>query len=106
MQPTEAQPQTPFVVPHSMKPIAFTISAFDVRMLYATGTTPTAYNQLLLAKLKDHGGPVEGMGIKYKLTHGQLFKMKDNLLAPQEEFTYLWLDDAYVEGLKNVGGVA
>lgn len=105
MQLTE-EAKAPFVVPHSMKPIAFTVSALDVRLLYATGTTPTEYGQLLLAKLKDCGGPVEGMGIKYKLAHGQLFKMRDNLLAPQEEFTYLWLDDAYVEGLKNVGGVA
>lgn len=81
------------------KPIAFSVSTIDVRMLYTAGTSPEAYNQLLLAKLKDAGGPVEGV-IKLRLAHGRLAKWKDDALNEQDQFTYMWLPDAYVEGIQ------
>lgn len=80
------------------KPIAFTVSTIDVQLLFAAGTSPEAYNQLLLAKLRDAGGPVEGV-VKLRLAHGKLAKWRDNPLEEQAEFCYMWLPDAYVEGI-------
>lgn len=80
------------------KPIAVEIAAIDIQMLFAVGTSPEAYAQLILAKLKDAGAPVEGI-IKLKLAHGKVYKMKTNPLVEQEAFEYLWLPDAYVESM-------
>lgn len=87
------------------KPIAVSISANDVQALFACQTDPNQYNQLLLAKLKDAGGPVEGI-LNLRLAHGKLTKLKDNPLVPQEEFVYLWLPDAYVHAIASAGGKA
>lgn len=87
------------------KPISVSVSTRDVQMLHACGTGPEQYKQLLLAKLKDAGGPVEGM-LTLRLAHGELFKMKDNPLEEREEFTYLWLPDAYVAAIAQGGGLA
>lgn len=81
------------------KPIAIQVSSIDIQMLYACRTDPHTYGQLLLAKLKDVGGPVEWSPQGLRLAHGQLFKMKDSVLEAQDEFTYLWLPDAYVAGM-------
>lgn len=86
------------------KPIAFTVSTHDIRLLYAVGTSPTAYAQLLLSKLKDEGGPVEGV-LALKLAHGQIFKMKTNPMVEESCFTYLWMGEAYVHALNSMGGV-
>ena len=76
------------------KPIAVAISDHDIQALYAMGTSPTAFSQLILAKLKDAGAPVEGI-LKLKLAHGNVYKLKDNPMEPQTEFTYVWLPEAY-----------
>lgn len=81
------------------KPISISVSTADVQMLFACGTNPDQYNQLLLAKLKDAGGPVEGV-LKLRLAHGQLFKVKDSIMQEQLEFIYMWLPDAYVHAIK------
>jgi hypothetical protein len=80
------------------KPIAVDIPVIDIQMLFALGTSPEAFNQLILAKLKDAGAPVEGV-IKLKLAHGKVYKMKTNPLVEQDAFEYLWLPDAYVESM-------
>ena len=77
------------------KPIAITVPTDDIQALFMCGTGPDAYNQLLLAKLKDAGGPVEG-SIRLRLCTGKLFKMKDSVLQEQTEFTYMWLPDEFV----------
>jgi hypothetical protein len=87
------------------KPIAVQISVNDVRVLFACGTQPDQYNQLLLAKLKDAGVPVEGDS-RLRLAHGQVFKLKDSMLEPLEEFTYMWLPENYVWSLKHADKVA
>lgn len=61
------------------KPIAIEISTQDIRMLFACHTSPTAYQQLLLAKLKDAGAPVEGT-LNLRLAHGKLYKMRTDPL--------------------------
>jgi hypothetical protein len=82
------------------KPIAVTISTIDIQMLVACNTSPTQYIQLILAKLKDAGAPVEGT-LNLKLAHGKLFKMKDNPLEEKDCFTYIWLPEAYVDGMRS-----
>lgn len=85
------------------KPISVSISTEDVRMLFACNTSPTAYNQLILAKLKDAGAPVEGT-LNLRLAHGKLFKLKDSPLQEQPDFQYIWLPEAYIEAIgQNVG---
>jgi hypothetical protein len=84
------------------KPISISISAHDVQALYTCGTNPDAYNQLLLAALKDAGGPVEGI-LHLRLATGKLCKLKDKALEPQDAFTYLWISDAYVAAIAQGG---
>lgn len=84
------------------KPISVEISTQDVRVLFACHTKPDAYMQLILAKLKDAGAPVEGT-LHLKLAHGRLCKLKDNPLQEQSGFVYMWLPDAYVEAIANAG---
>lgn len=81
------------------KPIAVTVSTSDVHALFMCDTSPDAYNQLILAKLKDAECPaVEGLA-RLKLTHGQVYKLKDSVFQEQVEFTYLWLPSAYVASM-------
>jgi hypothetical protein len=80
------------------KPISISVATKDIQMLYACQTNPDQYSQLLLAKLKDAGGPVGGV-LKLRLAHGQLFKLKDSVLEERTEFTYLWLPEAYVHAM-------
>lgn len=54
--------------------------------------------QLILAKLKDAGAPVEGM-LHLKMAHGKVFKMKDSVLEEQPSFCYIWLPDEYVDAI-------
>jgi hypothetical protein len=82
----------------SPAPIAVTVSTDDVRALFACETTPYQYMQLILAKLKDAGAPVEGM-LELRLAHGKVAKLKDSALEPQTEFTYVWLPELYVHAI-------
>jgi len=86
------------------KPIAAAISTDDIQALYAMGTNPDAFNQLILAKLKDAGAPIEGT-LRLRPAHGKVFKLKDSILQEQTEFCYMWMPDAYVEAIANAGGV-
>ena len=84
------------------KPIAISISTDDIQALYACKTDPHQFNQLILAKLKDAGAPVEGV-LDLRLAHGRVCKMKDNPMEEQKEFTYMWLSDAYVHAIATAG---
>lgn len=87
------------------KPIAVTLNAQEVGAMYAAHITPYQFMQLLLAKFKDAGVPIEGQ-LEHKLATGKVFKKKDDLLRNPGTFVYIWLPDAYVEGLDARGGVA
>jgi len=87
------------------KPISVSVATKDIQMLHACRTSPDQYAQLLLAKLKDAGGPVEGT-LKLRLAHGKLFKLKDSLLEEQTEFTYLWLPETYCAAIAAGAGRA
>jgi hypothetical protein len=80
------------------KPIAVQISTIDIQMLYAVKTSPTAFMQLILAKLKDAGAPVEGI-LNLRMAHGKVFKIKDSPLEEQSAFTYIWIPDAYLAAM-------
>jgi len=85
------------------QPIAITMDAQEIGAFAVSNITPYDFTQLLLAKLKDAGGAVEGT-LHLKLAHGQLYKKKSQ---PGEMiFTYIWLPEAYVDGLNQIGGVA
>lgn len=86
------------------KPISVEISTMDIRVLFACGTTPHAFNQLILAKLKDAGAPVEGV-LNLRLAHGRLCKLKDSVLEEQTSFVYMWLPENYAVAIAN-GGTA
>jgi hypothetical protein len=77
------------------KPIAVQISTDDIQALFAAHTTPNSFMQLILAKLKDAGAPIEGV-LHLKLAHGKVFKMKDSIFEEQAAFTYLWIPEAYL----------
>lgn len=88
------------------RPIAVSISTHDVQALYACNTSPDSYNQLILAKLKDSGAPVEGT-LRLRLAHGAVCRVKDNPLEPANEFVYMWLPEAYVAAIASANsGVA
>lgn len=80
------------------KPISIEISANDVQALFACNTSPDQYNQLILAKLKDAGAPVEGT-LRLKLAYGAVCKVKDQPHIEQTSFVYMWLPEAYVESI-------
>lgn len=88
-----------------LQPIQACISADDIRHLYAAGTSPDKFNQLILAKLKDSGAPVEGT-LRLRLAHGQVYKVKDNPTKPQEAFMYMWLPETMVHDMARLDGVA
>lgn len=97
----------PTIIPPSSldgpKPIAIVIPGVDVIKLTQAKCSPYEFNQLILAKLKDAGAPVEGM-VHLKMAFGSVFKMR-NSLQEEEGFTYLWLPPAYIEALNAMGGV-
>lgn len=80
------------------KPIAVQINTADIQMLYASRTSPNSFMQLLLAKFKDAGAPVEGV-LHLKMAHGKVFKLKDSIFEEQPAFTYVWVPEAYVAGM-------
>jgi hypothetical protein len=83
------------------KPIAVAISTDDIRMLFATQTNPDEFLQLILAKLKDAGAPVEG-ALRLRLAHGQVYKMRTDPMKPQDAFEYVWLPEIYVASLQSM----
>lgn len=87
------------------KPISVEINTRDIQMLYACQTSPTAYMQLILAKLKDAGAPVEGT-LNLRMAHGKVFKLKDSVLEEQTAFTYLWLPEQYIAAIGSQVGQA
>jgi hypothetical protein len=83
------------------KPIAVTVSANDIRMLWAMRTPPDQYIQLIYAKLRDAGcTAVEGV-LNLTLAHGKLCKVKTEAHIEQDGFDYIWLPDNYVEAIAN-----
>jgi hypothetical protein len=86
------------------KPIAVMIPSHDIQALTAAKCSPYEYNQLILAKLKDAGAPVEGV-INLKMAHGSVYKLKTNPMVEEPGFTYMWLPEAYVHALNAMGGV-
>jgi hypothetical protein len=80
------------------KPISVEISTQDVQMLFACHTNPEQYMQLILAKLKDAGAPVEGT-LRLRLAHGAVCKLKDNPMQEQAAFVYMWLPEQYVHAI-------
>ena len=83
------------------KPIAVTIAANDIRMLWAMRTPPDQYIQLIYAKLRDAGcTAVEGV-LHLTLAHGKLAKVKVDPLVEQDVFDYVWLPDSYVQAIAN-----
>lgn len=88
--------------PSGPKPIFVNISTDDVQALFACGTHPDQYNQLILAKLKDAGAPIEGT-LRLRPAHGAIVKLKDNPTIEQTCFTYGWLPEAYVQAIAASG---
>lgn len=86
------------------KPIAVTISTDDIQALFSCGTSPTAFNQLIMAKLKDAGAPIEGV-LLLKPSHGSVYKLKDDPLKEQDAFCYMWIPEAWGEAMKSAGGL-
>ena len=88
------------------KPIAVMIPNRDIQMLFMSDVSQEGFMQCILAKLKDAGAPVEGV-LKLRLAHGKVAKLKDDVLKPEEGFTYMWLPDEYVAAIASGnGGVA
>jgi hypothetical protein len=89
------------------KPVTCEISTEDIQALFVTTQVgpgqfnPYVYSQLILAKLKDAGAPVEGV-LHLRLAHGKVFKQKTSDLVEQQSFTYIWLPEAYVDGIKGM----
>jgi hypothetical protein len=84
-----------------LKPVAVTVSANDIRMLWAMRIPPDQYIQLIYAKLRDAGcTAVEGV-LQLRLAHGKLCKVKTEAHVEQDGFDYIWLPDQYVEAIAN-----
>jgi len=87
-----------------LKPIAVTVSANDIRMLWAMRTPPDQYIQLIYAKLRDAGcTAVEGV-LQLRLAHGKLCKVKTEAHVEQDGFSYIWLPDSYVQAIASGAG--
>lgn len=100
IQPTQ---ETHHGVP-GPKPIVAVIPGMDVAKLMAAKCSTYEYNQLILAKLKDAGAPVEGM-IHLKIANGSVCKLKTNPMQEEEGFCYMWVPPAWVEKLNAMGGL-
>ena len=87
---------------NSPPPVAVTMDAQEIGVFYASNLSPVEFNQMLMAKFKDAGAPVEGT-LHLRFAHGQMYKLKSQ--PGEMEFTYLWLGEAYVDGLAALGGV-
>ena len=80
-----------------LKPVAVALDAQDIGRMTAENYSPYMFNQEILARLKHAGAPVEG-SIRLKLAHGAVARVKPDLNRGAV-FQYIWLDEAYVEGM-------
>lgn len=81
------------------KPIAIEIPGRDIQMLHAMNTDKETFAQLILAKLKDAGAPVEGV-LRYSIAHGKVYKVRDSVLVEQDSFQYIWMPEAYCAAME------
>jgi len=80
------------------RPIMIALDAQEIGRMWATKTSPTAFNQYLLEKFRAAGAPVEGV-LKLTLAHGRLARLKPEMNAPQDGFRYMWLPDAWATAM-------
>ena len=77
-------------------PIVIVLTGLDVMKIRGG---PNVFNQELLQRLKDAGGPVEGT-LHLKLKYGALARVKPNLEdARIGRFRYLWLPPEAVKAV-------
>ncbi len=84
----------------SPKPVFVEISTEDIQMLYACQTSPKAFMNCILAKLKDAGAPIEGV-LDLRPAHGKIVKVKDHPTERQSGFVYGWISDEYAFAIAN-----
>ena len=76
-------------------PIVIVLTGLDMLKLNAQRGGPNVFNQELLQKLKDAGGPVEGT-LHLKLKYGALARVKPNIQDQRiGRFRYMWLPEAH-----------
>jgi hypothetical protein len=85
-------------------PIVIVLTGLDMLKLNAQRGGPNAFNQELLARLKQAGGPVEGLAW-LRLKYGALARVKPSMEdARIGRFRYMWISDETVkvvaEGIK------
>lgn len=85
------------------QPILVTLDAQEIGVLTVSGTSPYDFIQYLLAKLKQNGGPVEGV-LDYKLAHGRLLRIKESAQG-KGFFDYMWLPDSWLAAINELGGL-
>lgn len=85
------------------KPIVIRLTAQEIGFLYATKTSPYEFTQTLLTKLREVGGPVEGV-IRQWLTHGQLCRIK-NSIEGEGFFDYCWVPPCWAAAMNAQGGL-
>lgn len=77
------------------KPIMVTLDWFELSKMAAEGASPDTFNQALLQKLREAGGPVEGV-VRPKLSHGKLARVKPDLRDQKlGRFRYIWLPEQH-----------
>ncbi len=75
------------------QPIVIVLTGLDVMKIRGG---PNVFNQELLQRLKDAGGPVEG-ALCLKLKYGALARVKPNLQDQRiGRFRYMWLPPEHV----------
>ena len=80
------------------KPIAVWLSAQELGAHVARYGTPFEFNQMLLAKLKAAGAPVEGQ-LALRLAHGAVAKVKPDAAKKEFGWKYIRLPEEYVAAI-------
>ena len=76
-------------------PIPIQLDWFELSQMAAERTSPDGFNQKLLEKLREAGGPVEGI-INLRLSHGKLARVKPDLRDEKlGRFRYMWLPEQH-----------
>ena len=76
-------------------PIVIVLTGLDMLKLNAQHGGPNAFNQELLTRLKQAGGPVEGLAW-LRLKYGALARVKPSMEdARIGRFRYMWLPDTH-----------
>ena len=82
-----------------LKPVAITVTAQEVGVMFAAGASPYVFNQFLLERFKHTGGvPVEGV-LKFTLREGSIARVKPQLGDQSGVFRYVWLPPEYVQAV-------